>query len=80
MGHFADGGTKGQVDIVVLGSGVAGLTVALTAALDGLDAVILEHTDRIGGTSARSSGTVWVPDNHHLRAHGVNDDRREAER
>src|SRR5262245_57242356 len=59
------------VDLVVLGSGVGGLTAALAAALEGLRAVVLEHSDRIGGTSARSSGTVWVPGNHYLRTHGV---------
>lgn len=38
------------------GSGVAGLTAALTASLSGLDAIIVEHRLDIGGTSARSSG------------------------
>lgn len=38
------------------GSGVAGLTTALTASLSGLDAIIVEHRLDIGGTSARSSG------------------------
>lgn len=53
-------------DLVVLGSGVAGLTAALTAALADLRVLVLEHENLIGGTSARSSGTVWVPGNHYL--------------
>lgn len=53
-------------DLVVLGSGVGGLTAALTGALYGLKVVVLEHQDKIGGTSARSSGTVWIPGNHYL--------------
>ena len=69
-----------RTDLVILGSGAGGLTAALTASLNGLRAIVLEHSDRVGGTSARSSGTVWVPDNHHLHAHGVRDDRERAAR
>jgi succinate dehydrogenase/fumarate reductase flavoprotein subunit len=69
-----------ETDLVVLGSGVAGLTAALTASLSGLEAIVLEHAAHVGGTSARSSGTVWIPDNHHLRAHGVQGDRERADR
>lgn len=57
-----------KADLVVLGSGVAGLTAALTATLQGLKVVVLEHQPLVGGTSARSSGTVWIPGNHYLGA------------
>jgi succinate dehydrogenase/fumarate reductase flavoprotein subunit len=56
------------------------MTAALTASLNGLQAIVLEHSDHIGGTSARSSGTVWVPDNRYLRAHGVEGDGEQAAR
>lgn len=69
-----------DVDLVILGSGAGGLTAALTASLAGLKTVVLEHADCIGGTSARSSGTVWIPDSHYLRALGVNDDREKVTR
>ena len=68
-----------QTDLVVLGSGAGGLTAALTASLHGLRSVVLEHQPVIGGTSARSSGTVWVPDNHLMRATGMGADRPAAE-
>lgn len=68
------------VDLLVLGSGAAGLTAAVTAALDGARCLVLESQPAIGGTSARSSGTVWVPDNAYMRAAGMTDDRAEAAR
>lgn len=72
------GEAQGRWDLVVLGSGVAGLTAALSGALAGLRVVVVEHADLIGGTSARSSGTVWIPGNHHLEAHGISDDHARA--
>ena len=41
--------------------------------------VLLEHERTIGGTSARSSGTVWVPDNPYMRKAGITGDREKAE-
>ena len=52
-------------DVVVLGSGAGGLTTALVAALDGLRPLVLESSDRFGGSTALSSGTVWIPGNRH---------------
>jgi 3-oxosteroid 1-dehydrogenase len=72
------GNAPAEADLVVLGSGAGGLTAALTASLAGLRAVVVEHSERIGGTSARSSGTVWIPGNHHLRSLGVMGDSEAA--
>jgi 3-oxosteroid 1-dehydrogenase len=50
-----------EYDVVVLGSGASGMTAALVAAIEGARVLVLESTPRIGGTSARSSGTLWIP-------------------
>jgi succinate dehydrogenase/fumarate reductase flavoprotein subunit len=50
-----------EVDAIVVGSGAAGMAAALTAKLAGLNVLLLEKTDRIGGSTAVSGGAVWLP-------------------
>jgi FAD binding domain len=54
-----------HVDLLVLGSGAAGMTAALTASVLGLDVLVVEKTGVVGGTSARSAGSLWVPNSRH---------------
>lgn len=60
-------------DVVVVGSGAAGMTAALTAAHRGLATLVVEKADRFGGSTARSGGGIWVPNNEVLRRAGVPD-------
>ncbi len=60
-------------DVVVLGSGAAGLTAALAAAVEGASVVLLEKADRLGGTTALSGGTIWIPGNQPAREAGIDD-------
>jgi 3-oxosteroid 1-dehydrogenase len=56
------------MDLVVVGSGLAGLTGAVTAAARGLSVLVVESSTRWGGTSAISGGGLWIPDNSLTRA------------
>jgi 3-oxosteroid 1-dehydrogenase len=67
-----------EADLVVVGSGAAGLTGAVVAALEGARVVVLEKSEFIGGTSAISGGGFWIPVNHHAAEVGVDDTREEA--
>ena len=48
-------------DVVVAGSGAAALSAALTSAVGGASVLIVEKSERFGGTSAMSGAGVWVP-------------------
>lgn len=69
---------EGGTDVVVVGSGGAGLAAALTAAQEGARVTVLERTSLVGGSTAVSGGGIWVPGNHHMLAAGFDDSREEA--
>ena len=50
-----------EVDLLVVGSGAAGLTGAVVAAHSGMRVLVIEKSELIGGTSATSGGGVWIP-------------------
>jgi succinate dehydrogenase/fumarate reductase flavoprotein subunit len=62
-------------DVVVLGSGAAGLTAALAAAVEGARVAVFEKAELLGGTTALSGGTIWIPNNQPAREAGVEDSR-----
>ena len=69
-----------EVDVLVAGAGAAGMTAALVCALQGLDVVLCEKSAQVGGTTATSAGTIWVPGTKQAREAGFADDLPEARR
>lgn len=67
-----------EFDIVVLGAGAAGMAAALFAALEGCKVLLVERTEYLGGTSAYSAATTWVPNTRHSRALGAEDSPENA--
>ncbi|MFE3442961.1 3-ketosteroid-delta-1-dehydrogenase [Nocardia sp. NPDC059180] len=66
------------VDLLVIGSGT-GMAAALTAHELGLSTLIIEKTEYVGGSTARSGGAFWMPANPVLRKAGTGDTRERAE-
>jgi fumarate reductase flavoprotein subunit len=61
-------------DVVVVGSGVAGLSAALTANDAGADVLIVESEDVVGGSSRLAGGQIMAAGSATQRAAGIQDD------
>ncbi len=62
-----------RADVVVLGTGAAGLTASIAAHEGGASVTVFEKADKVGGTTAWSGGQVWIPNNPHMSEVGVAD-------
>ncbi|GJF16742.1 3-ketosteroid-delta-1-dehydrogenase [Mycolicibacterium cyprinidarum] len=61
-------------DVLIAGSGAGGVTGAYTAAREGLDVILVEATEKFGGTTAYSGGGgMWFPCNPVLLRAGTDD-------
>ena len=67
-----------ETDLLVVGSGAAGFSAALTASHAGLDVLMVEKEKLFGGTTAYSAGVIWIPGNRHGRALGIADSKEDA--
>ncbi|WP_254871567.1 FAD-dependent oxidoreductase [Pseudooceanicola sp. HF7] len=70
--------TTSNIDLIVIGSGAAGLSAAVTAAASGLRVTLLEKADVLGGTTAWSGGWIWAPGNPVVKRAGVKDRPEDA--
>lgn len=78
MADEATNGFDDAADVVIIGSGSAALAAALTAARQGAAVLILEKSDKLGGTSAMSGAGTWIPANHHMIEAGLADSPEET--
>ncbi|KAH1768339.1 hypothetical protein KXX62_004257 [Aspergillus fumigatus] len=67
-----------ETDILIVGSGAAGLTAALRSHFHGLSSLVIEKDAQIGGTSAYSGGGLWIPNNPLAVEAGIIDTPEQA--
>lgn len=67
-----------EVDLLVMGSGAAGLAAAVRGHDLGMEVLVLESSDQYGGSTAMSGGVCWVPNNKHMQARGLEDNEEDA--
>jgi succinate dehydrogenase/fumarate reductase flavoprotein subunit len=65
-------------DALIVGSGAAGLSAAVTAGHHGLNVLIVEKEACFGGTTARSGGWLWIPGTSLARGWGIVEDKEKA--
>ncbi len=70
--------TEHIVDFLIVGSGGGGMTAALVAKDAGLDVLMVEKTPFFGGSTARSGGGIWIPNNYLLARDGIEDSLEKA--
>jgi succinate dehydrogenase/fumarate reductase flavoprotein subunit len=67
-----------EVDVLVVGSGAGGLASAVSAAHRGLKVIVAEKEPVFGGTTARSGGWSWIPNNGPAKRAGIEDSVEKA--
>lgn len=69
-----------ETEILVVGSGVGAATAALTAHGNGHAVTLIEKAGFFGGTSTKSAGVLWIPNNFTLKERGIEDRRDDCVR
>lgn len=75
---YAAGKWDREADVIVVGSGAAAFAGAVSARQAGSSAIIIEKAPIVGGTTAKSGGAYWIPNNRIMREAGLTDTREDA--
>ena len=70
--------TEEQTNVLVIGSGMGGLSAAVYAAKKGFRVILCEKADQVGGTTATSAGMIWIPNSRQAREAGIDDSVEKA--
>ena len=74
----AKGKFDAEVDVIVVGSGVAGLATALFSSWRENEVLVLEKASRLGGTTRKAAFWYWVPNNAAMRGAGTKDPKKDC--
>jgi hypothetical protein len=74
----AKGKFDGEFDVIVIGSGIAGLSTALFCRWEGDKVLVLEKASQLGGTTRKAAFWYWVPNNAAMRAAGIKDPKKDC--
>ena len=67
-----------SVDLLIAGSGGGGMVAALAALDSGIEPLVVEKQDLVGGSTGMSGGMVWLPNNPLMRADGIPDSHEDG--
>jgi 3-oxosteroid 1-dehydrogenase len=65
-------------DYVVVGSGGGSMCAGLVMRKAGKSVLILEKTEALGGSTSKSGGVMWIPNNRFMAAEGIEDSFEKA--
>ena len=78
MSDSVTGSWDEEFDVVVIGSGAGAMAAGVVAHDRKARVLLVEKSDRYGGSSAMSGGSLWVPQSHFMDEAGIEDNREDA--